>query len=237
MGRTAAVNRIELRDTDASTRISQKNYSIYVSSDNKSYSKVSHWELESNNVGNRIIHSLLFSGITARYIKIHVNSPDDDVTFILNNVLTDAQVYGEYPNKIPFTYGYTLKDIKPTETGLTHLGYQGIAWVDDENRSTGFDMGRTAAVNRIELRDTDASTRISQKNYSIYVSSDNKSYSKVSHWELESNNVGNRIIHSLLFSGITARYIKIHVNSPDDDVTFILNNVLTDAQVFGEYTS
>ncbi|CAH1057238.1 hypothetical protein [Paenibacillus pseudetheri] len=99
--------------------------------------------------------------------RLHQISIDDEKNIFFSYDENGNTLFSENLKSLNFTYGYTLKDTKPTETGLTHLGYQGTAWVDDENRGTGFDMGRTAAVNRIELRDTDASTHIPKELFDL----------------------------------------------------------------------
>jgi len=85
--------------------------------------------------------------------------------------------------------------------------------LDKDNASIVLDLGAPARVNTIELRDSDAMSRISRTNLSIYAADDNGDYNRVTGWSLLKR---DNVIY-LYNLDVTARFIKVHSHMDDRD--------------------
>jgi hypothetical protein len=106
------------------------------------------------------------------------------------------------------TGGYLFNDTDPTTSIIPYLYYNSNVGIDQINASIGMDMGSTSRVNRIELWDSDSSSRVGQANYTLYTSNENvnkqagqKLFTLQSGWSLTTKIVNNRLVHVFKFSG------------------------------------
>lgn len=228
LGSSRSVNRIELWDTDTSTRCTEYNYVLYWSNDNSSYTQISGWGFSERIVGSQRVHSFQFTGITARYIKIHTTYGDAAYTFVLSPFQSNVKVFGG----LGLTAGYLASDTSPETGAIGNWGFSSGVAVDYQDNSVGIDLGSSRCVNKIELWDTNASTRCIESNYVLYWSNDNSNYTQISGWVFNERIEGSQIVHSFEFTGITARYIKIHTTYSDAAYTFVLNPFQSSVKAF-----
>jgi Bacterial surface proteins containing Ig-like domains len=233
IGSSLSIAKIELRDSDTTTRMTQTDYTIYTSNDNCEYTQITDWTFTSDIVNNQLIHTFTFTGITARYIKIHTNYSDLSFSFILSNLQKDLKVFiNSDDGQISTISGYLDNDTSPASGVLGTWGYTTGLAHDCQNRSVGVDLGNSRVVSKIELWDSDTSSRVGQSDYSLYYSEDNSTYTEITNWAFTSSIINNQTVHTFEFSGITARYIKIHTNFSDTNFTFILSDYQNDIKVF-----
>ncbi|MFC5652345.1 fibronectin type III domain-containing protein [Paenibacillus solisilvae] len=119
-------------------------------------------------------------------------------------------------------FTYLDSDITPTTRPTGNFAYSNLG-LDMIKRSVGICLDRSMEIGRIELIDSDASTRVVQSNYSLYQSADNITYTPISNWTFNSSIVNNRIVHTFSFSGLNTRYVKIRTSYSDSLPTFVLN--------------
>ncbi|QNK59241.1 DUF2341 domain-containing protein [Paenibacillus sp. PAMC21692] len=129
----------------------------------------------------------------------------------------EADLYNGYgPGLIASTAGFANKDANPELGQLSGFGNSGRMELDYQYRSIGVDFGAIAAVNTIELEAANASNRVEKSDLSLYISSDNETYSKVKDWDFVK--VDNRVI--LYNFSESARYVKVHNHFDDTKGTF-----------------
>jgi hypothetical protein len=224
-----SINRIEIRDTDISTRCTSSSYDLYWSNDNSSYTQIPNVIFSSKIEDGVNVHLFDFNQITARYIKIHTLYGDINYTFVLNPPQYSIKAFAP-----EYTAGYADQDTSPTTGVIGNWGMSssGLA-LDAINRSVGLDLLRPKNVSKIELRDTDSNTRCDGSSYVLYWSNDNSNYTQITNVVFTSRIEDGVNIQSFHFNPINARYFKIHTVYSDDNYTFVLNPFQSSIKAFG----
>jgi hypothetical protein len=218
------------------------------------YTKVTGWKLTWKHVDGRLVTVIDFpgEGIVGRYIKIHTNFSDDNPTLLLTNPRNDLKVFGgTVPTpthivdvgseinweQLSLLVGLNNSDTSPevggANGGISYLGYNGDAATDYEYRSIGIDLQRITQLEKVELWDSDNTSRITgASDYAIYASESGYAYTLATDWSFQERVENGRTVHEFLFNHLKARYIKIHTLFGDAAFTFILNNLQTDVKAF-----
>ncbi len=92
---------------------------------------------------------------------------------------------------------------------------------DATENSVGLDLGQAARINTVVLYDSDDTNKMHRSDVAIFVSDDNLTYTKISDFDLF------RTSDKFIFTGFdaTARYIKAHYYSPDNDAPSFTNRI------------
>lgn len=133
-------------------------------------------------------------------------------------------------------------------TGLAELDLHpenahSYMWSDACDYTVGFDYrGRSLGlqvsippgnvVSSVSIRDSDATTRLTASDYTVWTSVDNKNYQKVDGWTLQQT-VGsdNRLVHKFTGLAITAPFVKIQQRYWDTAFTFAIRSMQNDVTV------
>ncbi len=120
-------------------------------------------------------------------------------------------------NLMPYSVetGYLENDIIP-ELGALSFNCSGGVALDYNLRSIGANLGVKKSVAAIRLRRSAEETRVAPENLSLWISDDNKRYSRYTGKIIFTN--GNRSI-TLDTLNISCQYVKIHCNFKDDKFT------------------
>jgi hypothetical protein len=103
--------------------------------------------------------------------------------------------------------------------------------VDYQARSVGLHVRipPDKAVTSIRLRDTDGMSRLTRDDYTLWTSTDNKTYTAVPDWQFaETQDPAGRLVHTFSGMSITAPYIKVHQDTNDQSPTFVLGSLRND---------
>jgi hypothetical protein len=187
-----------------------------------------------------MVNTLVLKGMNARYIKVHLNFSDTSYTFAVTHLQNDANVYmGNDPvvTLIPATTGFVNNDTSPTSTALGSFGVTYGAAVDYLNTSVGFDMGASKSAGKIELWDSDATSRAGAVNYALYNSNDNVTYTAKSSSSFYSGVVDNKLVHTFEFDSVDTRYIKVRSSYSDVNYTFSVANLQQDMHIYSVKTA
>lgn len=105
--------------------------------------------------------------------------------------------------------------------------------LDAANRSLGVrtDLPGGQAIVSVSLRDTDASTRLTAADYSLWVSSDNDTFIEITGWDLRETLDHGRVVHTFTGLSVTDPYLKIHQDYSDSAPTFVLDRLEDDVMV------
>ncbi|MBQ9974800.1 MAG: S-layer homology domain-containing protein [Oscillospiraceae bacterium] len=79
-------------------------------------------------------------------------------------------------------------------------------YIDGNYNSLVYDQGSSKAFNRITLYDSDSVSRASVNDFGVFISNDNKTYTKVTGWQLHQDGAA----YTLYNLNETARYVKVH---------------------------
>ncbi len=118
---------------------------------------------------------------------------------------------------------FLTNDLNPY-TGVADTSGDRPFTMDRSYGSVVLDLGASARVNVVELRDSDSFSRVSKTGLSLYASGDNVTYERLTDWSLLKK--GNTYYFYNL--DVTARYIKIHCHLDDRDKQADLTGSLQD---------
>lgn len=99
--------------------------------------------------------------------------------------------------------------------------------------SIGVDMDLASGqiITSFNIRDSDASTRLTAGDYRLWESSDNKNWTEVTGWTFASNVVNGRLTHSFNGIAVANRYLKLSQSKADSAWTFLINSYRDDVWV------
>lgn len=237
-----SVTKVELWDTDSSTRCTGSNYVLYWSNDNSSYTQISNVTFSSGVESGKNVHSFEFAGITARYIKIHTTYSDANYTFVLSPFQSNVIAFNGTPPAaapalLPSIAGYVRPDSNPASGQLSNWSYSLPVGLDYTYTSVGVDLFGIVPVDSIEVLDSDTSTRITQSNYTLYRSDNNVTYTQITGWTFSTRTDSGRLVHKFSFSSVNARYLKVCCNLSDTSWTFRILNIDKDVRAFSSTTA
>lgn len=109
----------------------------------------------------------------------------------------------------------------------------GAVALDYLRRSLVADLGTVGAVDRIELVDRDASSRLTAADYTLWISDDNQAYQQLDGWTLQTRQQDGRLVHEFTGLSASARYVKINTRHEDAGFTFVVDNPVEDVFIFG----
>lgn len=242
VGSIRNISKVELWSNSMSTRQTKENYEVYVSDSNSSYRLITDWTFRSGTKNNRLVHTFEFEeGVDARYVKIHSLFNDAAFTFGINKLQKDVRVF---INRVPddsdpvtesaSKNGFLLNDSSPVTGTVSDWGQTAALSLDVNGTSAALDIGNGKKLGRIELKDSDASSRVLRSDYEIYASSDNTTYTMVNYWIFTKRVADGRLVHTFDFpGGLDAKYVKIKTDyTGTTGATFILSNPQTDMKAF-----
>ncbi|WP_158289268.1 exo-alpha-sialidase [Paenibacillus flagellatus] len=210
LGGIETIEEIKLWDNDGANRLTAGDLSVYVSDTNSGdWTPVAGWTFAKSN-GNITLGGL---SVAARFVKVHSSYADTAFTFAneTRDILTVQTA--ERRQRTGFISG----DANPTTGNLGQFGYAGAFALDYQSRSVGVDLGRKETVTSITLRDTDASSRLTAADLSVYVSDANAGdWTLVTGWTFQKAN------RAITIGGLSvdARYVKVHQSYADTGFTF-----------------
>ncbi len=242
LGETKAVGKIELVNRSSSTRITQSDYSLYISDDNEAYTKVDQWQFRESVVNGQLVHVFILPEISTRYVKIGTRYEDtgSNYTFVTAGLLSDSLLaytvnsyYEPLKEGIKSKTGYLNSDLNPADTPISDWTAESPVFLDTESRSIGIDMGMPVKICKIELIDSDLNSTIPPSGYKLYISTDNIHYTQIAYWNYETYISVGRRVHSLEFNAdTTARYIKVNAGINNTTPTLELSSIGRDVKVY-----
>lgn len=173
---------------------------------------------------------------------VRVGSPDQpldpDKTLAENGVKTGdvLTVRSLEPSASAVTAGFADYDAYPDDTSVSMWsdGCDYHAALDARNRSLGLHVKTPSGevVSSISVRDSDATTRLTASNYTLYVSDDNRHYRQVSGWTLtQRTDADGRLVQTFGNLAVSSPYIKIHQSYSGEAYTFVINSMRRDVTV------
>ena len=238
-GSPKQVTKVELWDDDNSTRCTASSYELYWSNGNTSYKSISGITFSERTENDRKVHSFEFSGITARYIKIHSTYSDQNAyTFVLSPLQSGVKAFDTSCEYVEFTgvgksIGVMNNDEAPLDNAMANWGYTWNAAIDYDDTSIGIDVGNEKQIAKVELWDNDNSSRCNAADYELYWSNDDASYTKIPFFKFEKKITNGQLINSFEFHDISARYIKIHSTYSDlNAYTFVMQPLQSNVKVY-----
>lgn len=249
LGSPQIVDKIQLWDSDSSSRLGEADYKVYTSNDNLGYTQNEDWTFEADIVldsktnTERLVHTFYFEGVTARYIKILVDYGGTDFTFAINGLQQDIRAFILKPDFEMVVDPSTSDELGKrvgisagADSGITPIGLWNIKsfGLDYYNRGIGIDAGIPQPITRIQLRDSDAVSRIQRNNYSIYVSNDNVNYQMIHYWSFNAVVENGRLTHIFEFTkDLKARYMVIKTNFQDEPINYFnFSDTAVDVRAF-----
>lgn len=105
--------------------------------------------------------------------------------------------------------------------------------LDYRSRSLGLEIRLPAGqvVSAVELRDRDATTRLTEASYRLFSSPDNDIYTEITGWSFSSRTVNGRVVHRFDGLAVSDRYLKIYQPHTDTSYTFVLADPREDVTV------
>lgn len=237
VGTSQSVTKVEIYDIDTSTRCKDTSYVLYWSNDNSTYTEIPSITFRAKVVNGQNVHSIEFTGVTARYIKIHTTHSDSAYSFIMNPFQANVKAFNGTPPPappatLPSKAGYVRPDSNPASGQLTNWGYALPVGFDYTYTSVGVDLLGVVPVDSIEVLDDNTSTRVTQSNYNLYISNDNITYTEITGWTFSTRTENARLVHKLSFNSVNARYLKLHCNLGDTNWSFRILNINKDVKAF-----
>lgn len=104
---------------------------------------------------------------------------------------------------------------------------------DYRSRSLGLEVSVPAGrvLDAVELRDEDATTRLTESDYRVFTSADNDHYTELTGWTFTTRVDSGRLVHRFEGLGATDRYLKIAQSKADGAFTFVLADARDDVAV------
>lgn len=122
------------------------------------------------------------------------------------------------------TVGHIKNDMNPYTGVFADFSVNEVIALDKDYSSIGIDLKSVQTVNRVILTDGDDVSRVEKRDLSLYVSNDNKEYTRIKDWDFLK--MGSK--YYLYNFETNARYVKVHCHydsleyiSPEEKVSFI----------------
>lgn len=129
------------------------------------------------------------------------------------------------PEVIPATTLFRPLDYDPTRGKMSTHDEDG--YVDTNENSVGVDLGYTQSINAIRLYDSDTEVTSRANHFTLWQSNDNLNWTEINGFQF------NRILEDekcqilFEFSGVEARYVKVHTTKYDEEASIYLDNFST----------
>ena len=130
--------------------------------------------------------------------------------------------------------GFLNSDTDPVTGSLGNFGFTSPAALDYQRRSVGADLGDVHTIDRVQIVDTDASSRLTAAHYTLWVSQDNETYERVEDWTFSADVVDGLLVHTFDDFEVEGRYIKLNTSYEGTDYSFVINDLAGDFRVYGE---
>jgi chitodextrinase len=132
--------------------------------------------------------------------------------------------------------GWTELDAYPADRAIANWDRacaSGAIALDYRSRSLGLDLALPVGrdLQAVELRDSDAVSRLTSADYRLFTSEDNNTYTELNGWSFSSRMDNGRLVHRFDGLNTTARYLKIAQSKSDSAFTFILLNTRDDVTI------
>jgi hypothetical protein len=146
------------------------------------------------------------------------------------------QLNGSVPGADLARVGWTELDTFPEDRAVANWDRtcaSGPIALDYRARSLGLDLALPVgrAVGAVELRDSDAASRLTGADYRLFVSDDNDHYTELTGWAFSSRVENGRLIHRFGNLDLSARYLKIAQSRRDSAFSFGVQNTRDDVTI------
>ena len=206
LGESQTIHAIRLYDSDADVTARANHFTLWQSDDNKHWTEIKGFQF------NRIVEDgkcqvlFEFSGVDARYVKVHTTKYEEDASIYLSNFSTCIRAERRIARqwKMAGVPMLLQNDSSPLTTSMAQVFKQEPLTVV-QGDSLGIWFGIQSHVEAIELCGNGTET-LEKEDLSLYYSNDNVTYTKIEDVTLSRGDGTWR----LTFDSILCGYLKLH---------------------------
>ena len=137
---------------------------------------------------------------------------------------TESQPLIFVPEVIASTALYHPLDYDPTTGKMSTVSDGEDAYADTNMNSVGVDLGQKQSVNAIRLYDDDAEVTSRANHFTLWQSDDNQNWTEIKGFHFNRITEGGKCQILFEFSGVEARYIKIHAEKYEEAASIYLKD-------------
>ena len=206
LGQKQSINALRLYDSDAEVTSRANHFTLWQSDDNQNWTEIRGFHF------NRIIEDdkcqilFEFSGVEARYVKIHTTKNDEAASIYLSDFTTCIRAERRIARqwKMAGTPMQAESDLSPAATSMMQVFVQNSLTIT-KGDSIGIWFGIHSEVEAIELCGNGLDT-LGKDAFELYYSNDNVTYTKIENVTLSRGEKTWR----LTFDSIKCGYLKLH---------------------------
>ena len=206
LGYRQSINAIRLYDSDTEVTSRANHFTLWQSDDNLTWTEISGFQF------NRIIEDgkcqilFEFSGVEARYVKVHTTKYDEEASIYLSDFTTCIRAERRIARqwKMAGTAMQAANDLSPTTTPMTQVLVQNPITIS-RGDSIGIWFGIHSAVEAIEICG-DGLDGLGKDAFELYQSNDNATYTKIENATLSRGDGTYR----LTFESTKCGYLKLY---------------------------
>ena len=206
LGYKQSINAIRLYDSDADVTSRANHFTLWQSDDNLNWTEINGFQF------NRIVEDgkcqilFEFSGVVARYVKVHTTKYDEEASIYLNDFSTciraERRIACQW--KMAGIAMQATNDLSPATTPMTHVLVQNPITISTGD-SIGIWFGIHSAVEAIEVCG-EGLDDLGKNAFALYQSNDNITYTKIENVTLSRGDGTYR----LTFDNIKCGYLKLY---------------------------
>ena len=206
LGQKQSINAIRLYDSNTDVSSRANHFTLWQSDDNQNWTEIRGFQF------NRIVEDgkcqilFEFSGVEARYVKVHTTKYEEAASIYLSNFTTCIRAERRIARqwKMAGTPMQASNDLSPATTPMTQVLVQNPLTVA-KGDSIGIWFGIHAEVEAVELSGVGLEG-LGKDAFELYQSNDNITYTKIENVTLSRGNGTFR----LTFDSIKCSYLKLH---------------------------
>lgn len=206
LGQKQSINALRLYDNDAEVTSRGNHFTLWQSDDNKNWTEIRGFQF------NRIIEDdkcqilFEFSGVEARYVKIHTTKYEEAASIYLSDFTTCIRAERRIARqwKMAGTPMQALQDNSPATTSMTQVLAQNPLTIS-KGDSVGIWFGIHSSVEAIEIFG-EGLDGLGKDAFELFFSNDNITYTKIESTTLSRGENTWR----LTFDSIKCGYLKLH---------------------------
>ena len=209
LGEKQAINALRLYDSDVSVLSRANHFTLWQSDDNKTWSEIKGFHFNRISEDRRCQVLFEFSGVTARYIKIHTTRTDEEGSIYLADLTTCIRAERRIARqwKMAGTSMAVQNDLSPAQTPMAQVFKQEPTSLT-KGDSVGIWFGIHSEVEAIELLGNGLEG-LGKDAFTLYYSNDNITYTKIDDVTLSLGDGTYR----LTFGSIKCGYLKLHAEA------------------------